>query len=172
MSTDITQVVDGTITVISEDVKMRMISNRIPPKSFSYPQKDFFDKQAKNGIKKRSCKCEWLTKYPSVSYSKTLDGLFCLCCIFFPKSAHQVQRAQNLITLPYKNWRKALEELDKHATLSHQLTSMTKMQSFLKTMEIPYSMIDNNISSNEANRIKENHEYLTAILRVLHYLGR
>ena len=52
MSTDIAQVVDGTITVISEDVKMRMISNRIPPKSFSYPQKDFFDKQAKNGIKK------------------------------------------------------------------------------------------------------------------------
>ena len=58
MSTDITQVVDGTITVISEDVKMRMISNRIPPKSFSYPQKDFFGKQAKNGIKKRSCKRE------------------------------------------------------------------------------------------------------------------
>ena len=44
MSTDIAQVVDGTITVISEDVKMRMISNRIPPKSFSYPPKDFFKK--------------------------------------------------------------------------------------------------------------------------------
>ena len=51
MPNDIAQVVDGTITVISEDVKMRMISNPIPPKSFSYPQKDFFDKQAKDGIK-------------------------------------------------------------------------------------------------------------------------
>ena len=69
MSTDIAQVVDGTITVISEDVNMRMISNPIPPKSFSYPPKDFFDKQAKNGNKKRSCKREWLTKYPFVSYS-------------------------------------------------------------------------------------------------------
>ena len=28
MSTDIAQVVDGTITVISDDVKMRMIFNR------------------------------------------------------------------------------------------------------------------------------------------------
>ena len=58
MSTDMAQVVDGTITVISEDVKMGMISNHIPPKSFSYPQKDFFDKQAKDGIKKPSCKRE------------------------------------------------------------------------------------------------------------------
>ena len=37
MSTDIPQVVGGTITVMCEDVKMRMISSRIPPKSFSYP---------------------------------------------------------------------------------------------------------------------------------------
>ena len=134
MSTDIVQVVDGTIAVISEDVKMRKISNHIPPKSFSYSQKDFFDKQAKNGIKKRSCKPEWLTKYAFVSYSKTLDGLFCLCCIFFVTSAHQEQRAQNLVTLPYKNWRKALEELDKHAAVSYHLTSMKKMESFLQTM--------------------------------------
>ena len=39
-------------------------------------------------------------------------------------------------------------------------------------MEIPSSGIDNNIPSNEANKIKENHKYLTAILRELHYLGR
>ena len=42
MSTDTAQVVDGTITVISEDVKMEMIFYRIPPKSFSYPLKRFF----------------------------------------------------------------------------------------------------------------------------------
>ena len=41
MPNDIAQVVDGTITVISEDVKMRMISNPIRPKSFSYPKKIF-----------------------------------------------------------------------------------------------------------------------------------
>ena len=56
MSTDTAQVVDGTISVISEDVKIEMISYRIPPKSLSYSQKDFFNKQAKDGIKKRSCK--------------------------------------------------------------------------------------------------------------------
>ena len=44
MSTDIPQIVDGTITVMSKDVKMRMISSRIPPKSSSYSQKDVFDK--------------------------------------------------------------------------------------------------------------------------------
>ena len=132
------------------------------------PQKNFFNKQAKDGIKKWSCKHEWLMKYPFVYYIKTLDGLFCLCCIFFPTSAHQGQRAQNLITVLYKTWRKALEDLDKHATLSCHLTSMTKIQSFLQTMEIPSSRIDNNISSNAVNSIKENREYLTAILRALH----
>ena len=49
---------------------------------------------------------------------------------------------------------------------------MTEMQSFLQTMEIPSSRRDNNISSNEANRIKENSEYFTTILRALHYFGR
>ena len=49
---------------------------------------------------------------------------------------------------------------------------MTKMQSFLQTMKIPSSRIDTNISSNETNKIKENREYLTAILRAMHYLGR
>ena len=160
MSTDIPQAVDETITVISEDVKVRMMSNRIPPKSFSYPQKDFFDKLAKNGMKKRSCKREWLTKNPLVSYFKTLDGLFGLCCIFFPTSAHQGQRAQNLTTFLCKNWQKALGNLDKHAPLPYHLTFMTRMQSFLQIIEIPSSRIDNKISFNEANMIKENCEYL------------
>lgn len=48
MSTDIAQAVEGTITVISEDIKMRRICNRIPNKSFSSPPKDFFDKPAKD----------------------------------------------------------------------------------------------------------------------------
>ena len=48
LSTDFVQVVDGIIRIISEDVKMRVISNRIPPKSFSYPKKDSFDKQAED----------------------------------------------------------------------------------------------------------------------------
>ena len=60
MSTDITQVVGGTTAVISKDVKMRMTSNRIQP--LSYPKNDFLDKQANNGIKKRSCLRERLTK--------------------------------------------------------------------------------------------------------------
>ena len=47
---------------------------------------------------------------------------------------------------------------------------MTKMQLFLQTMEIPSSRIDN-ISSNEANRMKAKREYLTVILWAL-YLGR
>ena len=84
--------------------------------------------------------------------------MLCLCCIFFPTSAHQGQRAQNLVTVPYKIWRKALKDPGNQATLSYHLTSITKMQLFLQTMEIPSSRIDNNISSNEANRMKENYE--------------
>ena len=105
-------------------------------------------------------------KYLFIYYIKTLDGLFCLYCIFFPTSTHQVQRTQNLITVPYKNWRKTLENLDKHAALSYHLALP-----FLHTMEILSSRIDNNISSNEENTIKESREYLTAISRALHYLG-
>ena len=48
---------------------------------------------------------------------------------------------------------------------------MTKIQPFLQTTEIPSSRIDDNISFNEANRIK-NREYLTPISRALHYLAR
>ena len=71
--------------------------------------------------------------------------MLCLCCIFFPTSAHQGQRGQNLVTVHHKIWRKVLKDPGNQTTLSYHLTSITKMQLFLQTMEIPSSRIDNNI---------------------------
>ena len=65
-----------------------------------------------------------------------------------------------------------MENLDKHPTLCYHFTAMAKIGSVLQSTEIPSSRIHNNISFNEVNRIKENREYLMAILTALHYLCR
>ena len=120
-----------------------MISNCVPPISLLYVKNDFFffDKQAKSRIKKWSCKSEWLTKYSFISYSKTLDELFCLCCIFHPTGANQGQRAQK-------------------QTLSYHLTSVTKNAAIFANHgnSLFKDWFDNNVSSNEAKEIYENLE--------------
>ena len=102
MSTDITQVVDGTTAVISKDVKMRMTSNLIQPKSLSYPKNDFLDKQAKDGIKKRSCLREWLTNNPSFFILKLLTECFVYVAFSFLQAHIKDKEPKNSLLSPIR----------------------------------------------------------------------
>ena len=58
-----------------------------------------------------------------------------------------------------------MEDQDKHAIFSYHLTSIKKCSHFCK----PWKFVLEGLLT---NRIKENREYLTAILRALHYFSR
>ena len=130
------EVIDDIIKVlplskISDDCKNSLIKNRAPEKSFKFPPKKFFfHSRKKSGETRRYCLHELFDNFKFLSYSKSTDGLFCLACVLFPKSAHQGSRAKILITQPYHNWKDTREDLKNHSVLEYHKDSMEKMNSF------------------------------------------
>jgi hypothetical protein len=66
------------LSTLTDDVKYRFISDRIPESIFQFPFKVYKDNRCKSGFFKRSCCKVWFTKFDFISYSKFKDGLYCL----------------------------------------------------------------------------------------------
>ena len=118
------EVIDDIIKVlplskISDDCKNSLIKNRAPEKSFKFPPKIHKDSRKKSGETRRCCLHELFDNFKFLSYSKSTDGLFCLACVLFPKSAHQGSRAKILITQPCRNWKDTREDLKNHTVLEY-----------------------------------------------------
>ena len=82
---------------------------RIPDLNFKFPSKSYKDKLAKDRIKLRYCQRAWfdiIYIYPFISYSKKVDGIYCLVCLlFFLQTQNMVKRQNLLITQPHCNWK-------------------------------------------------------------------
>jgi hypothetical protein len=115
-----------------DDVKLKLIDLRVPEQSFKFPGRKYNDSKRKSGVYTRYCNRDWLNEFQFLSYSKSLDGLYCLSCILFP-STSQAQRAELLIATPYQNWKKARADIANHSTLKYHLLSECKRQAFLDT---------------------------------------
>ena len=79
----------------------------------------------------RSFQHSWLMKYPWLKYSKQNDGGYCLPCISCTN--HNADPGV-LVTNLLKNFRKALETLDKHNAKDYHKQAVIKMDAFLKVM--------------------------------------
>ena len=82
--TDLAEIVRENKTDVPAETKLSLINCRQPEKSFKFPAKEYKDKGEKSGIKRRYCSRDWFTHHDYLSYSKSLDGLYCLCCVLFP----------------------------------------------------------------------------------------
>lgn len=90
---------------LSDDERYEVIHNIfVPDESYSFPQTKF-------GKFNRPFRSSWLEQYPGLVYSPSTDGAFCLPCVLF--SADIDKRGQ-LVKEPYRNWKKATEQLDEH----------------------------------------------------------
>ena len=75
-----------------DDVKLKRIDSHMPEQSFKFPGRKYNDSKCKSGVYTRYCNRDWLNEFQFLSYSKSLDGLYCLSCILFP-STSQAQHA-------------------------------------------------------------------------------
>ena len=169
---DISLIASGKTNNLTTEEKAALIENRRPSKSFQFPAKEYKDKRCKSGVIKRHCKHEWMETFPFLAYSKTQDGLFCICCVLFPAPARQGSRAKNLITAPYRNWKDAQEDFREHSSLEYHKISLARMQAFQETFKNPSSRIDHSISSQTAVTVQRNRKFLKSILAAIRYLGR
>lgn len=115
-SSSIVNVLSNT-SKIDNEIKYNLIKNRVPPKKFIFPAKEYKDKSKKSGKRSRSYQHQWFEQFEFIVYSMEKDGIYCLPCILFPIENAPGGRAKLLITLPYNNWKDAVSDLKSHAVL-------------------------------------------------------
>jgi len=119
---------------------------------------------------KRYCCREWFEKFDFICYSESLDGLFCLACLFFPDTGHR--RPNNLIKDPYRNWKDAVSDLKSHTATEYHMNSMAKLNAFKSTYMQPTNRIDVNIESANLERVRKNRDILQSIIQCIEFCGR
>lgn len=119
---------------------------------------------------KRYCCREWFDKFDFICYSESLDGLFCVPCLFFPDTEHR--RPKILISEPYRNWKDAVSDLKSHSCNEYHINSVTRLNAFKTTFCNPSSRIDVNIDQANSEKIKKNREILKAVLKCVEFCGR
>ena len=63
------------------------------------------------GKQNRSFQKNWITDYPGLAYSEGLDGCFCVYCLVFTEDRTS---SKQLVTQPYRNWKKARDHFNEH----------------------------------------------------------
>ena len=59
----------------------------------------------------------WLKRFPSLAYSKFLDGAFCLPCVFFGfQCGRNSNKLDKLYKTPLTLWTSAMSRFTKHAS--------------------------------------------------------
>ena len=157
---------------ITPEVMMRLINNREPEANFKFPSKQYKDTIEKTGVKLRRCSRVWLNTHDFICYSKSTDGLFCLSCVLFPVSAYRGKRAEKIISSPYRNWKDAKLDLQRHANLQYHRHSKTRMDSFMARMNNPSLIIGNKLSLECQKQVSKNRTFLTSIIKCIELCGR
>lgn len=157
---------------IDNEIKYNLIKNRVPPKKFIFPAKEYKDKSKKSGKRSRSYQHQWFEQFEFIVYSMEKDGIYCLPCILFPIENAPGGRAKLLITLPYNNWKDAVSDLKSHAVCRYHKASSDQMHEFMKIMENEelgiYYILDRKLKE----RVEKNRAILKSIIRCLEYCGR
>lgn len=136
----------------------------VPEEGFRFPKG--------NG---RSFRIHWLKEFSWLTYSPSLDGAFCLCCVLFSKRVHVKTHAEVLVSKPLVCWTSAHQKLKQHAKCSavnmHGMTSLL-FSEFCKNATGKKQSIDVIASTQEQNKIKENRKKLIPIIDTCLVLGR
>ncbi|KAG5897767.1 hypothetical protein JTB14_019986 [Gonioctena quinquepunctata] len=111
------------------------------------------------GNKYKKFQYAWLENYKWLIYSKSENGAYCKFCFVFDQKEVGHTSAQitgHLVTDPYRNWKKALENFQKHQTTQYHRTASIKADNFLSVMAGKSQSIDNQVDAVKARQVKEN----------------
>ncbi|KAG5881267.1 hypothetical protein JTB14_003738 [Gonioctena quinquepunctata] len=103
------------------------------------------------------------------------DGAYCKFCFVFAQKEVGHTSAQitgHLVTDPYRNWKKALENFQKHQTTQYHCTASIKADNFLSVMAGKSQSINSQVDAVRARQVKENQEKLVPIIKTVILCGR
>ncbi len=94
-------------TTLSAKDKFDVIQNVFKPaETYTFPKTTI-------GKCNRSFRRIWLDTYDGLVYSPSIDGAFCMYCALFTSDSKKSKHVQ-LVTEPFRNWKKATERFDEH----------------------------------------------------------
>lgn len=118
----------------------------------------------------RYCQREWFEQFDFLCYSESLDGLFCLTCVFIPDTEHR--RPYLLVNDPYRNWKDTHTDLKSHTCNEYHINSRSKLTAFKTTFCNSSTRIDVSVDECNTDRIKKNRDILKSILKCIELCGR
>ena len=111
-------------------------------------------------------------QFPWLHYSSVVDGAFCRACAFFAPASVGGHALGQLVSSPFKKWRKMSEKANAHGKLEYHLASLAKMSEFLARYENPSQAIDNILLTETQKRISNNENVIRSLLKIVLLMGK
>lgn len=100
---------------ITDEKRMRLLKKPwVPPTNYAFPI---------IGQRKLKFQAKWIDAFNWLAYTKESgEGAVCKCCVLFVKHCvgkHAGQKTGALVSKPFTNWKKALEQFRDHQNASY-----------------------------------------------------
>lgn len=150
-----------------EEKYHHLISVWIPDENFVYKTRVIFGKC-------RKFNKDWLHLYNWLTYSKELDGAFCIPCVFFGRRIGiNASKMEKLMKCPVTDWSSSKNKLNLHSLKSDvHKTALLTMQSFMDVMEQKKKSIIRVQSSAIDQKIITNRRKLASFIKSVLFLAQ
>lgn len=136
----------------------------------SRPSPDY--KYPASGSRNLKFQNKWFYNWKWLSYSKSLDGAFCVYCVLFGTDEVKYQKLGKLVCEKYNNWNCAVEKFNKHQSLVYHLTAMEKANGFLNIFNNKQVSVAVQLDTKLKLEIEENRLFIQPIIETILVCGR
>lgn len=167
LNNDFGCIIDQRISNLTNEEKFTVLNS-----NFKVPQNYIFPKKAEGDLL-RSFQHKWLDEFsPWLVYSPKYNGAFCKFCVIFHVSSAHNSKFGFLVTEPLIKWKKALEYFRRHEKTSYHQNCLQSAEELIKIYKNEKLDVVTQLNTALAEKIQENREKLTSILKILIFCGR
>jgi hypothetical protein len=145
---------------LSDEDRMKLLKTKwIPPSnSYIFPKNNQYRHYNKS----------WENEYSWLCCSPSQDGAYCSLCIAFQDHPSENPRYNKCVTVPYKDWKNALEEkrgrLALHSNSESHLKALEKSSLLLSVSHQTKSSIVQSISKAYSDKVEKNRASLVSFI--------
>ena len=122
--------------------------------------------------KQRCFQASWLKTYSWLTYSRELDGGFCIACVLFGRGQSSCRPDRILVEKAMSKFNKATDVLKDHSKAQSHHDAMKDMARFISVMEHKEVPVDQMLHSALATQIEKNRTKLKSILKTVILCGK
>lgn len=152
----------NTMSKLPDKEKLQLLNNLWKPgNNYTFPPSQY-------GLRSLSCNTSWFTKFQWLSYSPSLNKIFCICCLLFPSIG---KKDSKLAKDGLNYWPSASGKLNNHQNKNdgHKL-SCKKLEHFVATSKDQTKSVKVALNRVETERIKSNRAKLLPIIKCAIFL--